>query len=178
MVYDEALLSKLERGPIVEFSGNVWRVAWASQDPLRPNVRGARWNPPDISALYTSESEAACLAEFAYLLESQPVPPRGASAIHRLAVQVSSVLDASEPDLLKEWGLDLETLPEGLAGHEQCRVIGGAAAFLDFEAMWVPSMRLAGARNFVIFTDELLTTSTYELVESTAIDPPLPHDGI
>ena len=41
------------------FDGVVWRVTWATRDPLAGGTGGGRWHPPnDFEALYTSLEES------------------------------------------------------------------------------------------------------------------------
>lgn len=57
-----ARLAALDAGP---WSGEVWRHTFADSPPDKRNVRGARWNPPGVEALYTSLDEATALVNLA-----------------------------------------------------------------------------------------------------------------
>lgn len=95
MVFEESLLNLLEDRGTTSFASNVYRAAMSGQPPLRPNVRGARWNPPDVAALYTSLKQATAQAEWEYVRASQPLRPRGELVIFR--VEVISILSWTCP---------------------------------------------------------------------------------
>ena len=44
--------------------------------PQRENTLGARWNPPDVAAIYTCLEPAVCIAEVEYGLKRQPRPTK------------------------------------------------------------------------------------------------------
>jgi RES domain-containing protein len=101
MIFEESLLKALEDCGTAPFSQIVWRVTIGGQHALRPNVRGARWNPPETAALYTSLDEITARAEWEYLVEMQPVRPRGDLVISRIAVGLKSVIDLADPEILR-----------------------------------------------------------------------------
>ncbi len=170
MVYEERLLDSLERSRVVAYSGDAWRLTFSSQNPLRPNVRGARWNPPDVSALYASPSERTARAEFVYIVRAQPLAPHGKIKVHKLHIQLERVIELDLRDLEK-LGVQLHSLPEGLEGQLACREIGGAVAFLGFEGLIVPSIRDLQGTNLVIYADQVrVPDSAYELVESVEVE--------
>lgn len=74
MVHDPALLDALERLKTESWRGRVFRHMLDSASLELANVRGARWNPPGTSALYTSLAEATAKAEGDHLIAMQPVP--------------------------------------------------------------------------------------------------------
>ncbi|SRR5712692_2455875 len=169
MVYEEKLLEYIERRPVSAFRATVWRVGFASQPPLKPNVRGARWNPKDVSALYTSLSEATARREFAYILRSQPVPPAVSLATHAIKVRLARTIEL-DASCLSELGVDIISLPEGIAGWRPCQEVGGAVAFLRIEGLLVPSLRHSSGRNLVAYTDVIEPPdSAYELAHSAAL---------
>lgn len=73
--HDPALLDTLESFETQSYDGQAWRVTFQGQSPLRPNIRGARWNPKDVSALYASTSVECVRAEFQHLVDLQPTRP-------------------------------------------------------------------------------------------------------
>lgn len=156
MLYEEALLNALEDRGSIAFSGAVFRYTFAGQPPLRPNVRGARWNPPDVAALYMSLEEQTARAEIDYLVASQPIPPSAGLLLARIEVTLERVVDLRDPVILEaSFRLDLASLPDDLSGYPPCQEVGGAAAFLGRSGVLVPSMRRSGATNLVIFTTNL-----------------------
>jgi len=168
--FEEALLDGIEHARVVEFKGLVWRVTLASQNPLRANVRGARWNPPDISALYSSLSEHTARREFAYLIKSQPALPREGVKVHRLSVQLQRVVELDLPTL-EGLGFRLSDVREGINGQLRSREIGGAVAFLGREGLEIPSLRDPGGTNLVIYADQIrVPNSAYDLVDSIEVE--------
>ena len=62
-VLDSKLLDTIESFPIDSFDGRVWRVTWATRDPLQGNFGGGRWSPDgEFEALYTSLEKNGALA--------------------------------------------------------------------------------------------------------------------
>ena len=105
-MYEPALLDLLETFPVVPYHGSAWRVTFDGQSPLRPNTRGARWNPKDVSALYTSLSVECVRAEFQHLIDSQDPRPSRAANEYTLEVQLDRVLDLAARERLHRLGLD------------------------------------------------------------------------
>lgn len=170
MVFEERLLNSLEHSRVIPYADDAWRLTFSSQPPLRPNVRGARWNPTDVSALYTAPAERTARAEFVYVVRAQPISPNQQVSIHRLRVQLDRVVSLDLRDL-QGLGLPLLDLPEGLEGQLPCREIGGAVAFLGFEGLLVPSIRDLEGTNLVIYTDHVhIPKSAFELVESVEVE--------
>ena len=170
MVYEERLLDAIERSTVVQHRRETWRLTFSKQNPLRANVRGARWNPPDVSALYTSLTEATARAEFKYIVEAQPIPPSDTISVHRLRVRLERVVELSELDL-RQLGIKLQDLPDTLDGQLPCREVGGAVAFLGLEGLLVPSRRDPSGTNLVIYTDQVRPPdSSFDLVDSNEID--------
>jgi RES domain-containing protein len=165
MIFEESLLKALEDRGTVPLSQIVWRVTISGQPPLRPNVRGARWNPADTAALYTSLDDVTARAEWEYLVDMQPVRPRGDLVVSRIDVRLKSVVDLADTEILRrQFGLELASLPEDVSGYLSCQQIGGAAAFLGRSAVLVPSLRHTKAVNLVIFTTNVTTDEgSYEL---------------
>lgn len=171
MVYNEDLLAALEALGQHRIEAKVSRVTFESQLPLRPNVRGARWNPPDLSAIYTSVEEATARAEFSYNINAQAVRPNGRVTIHEIDVRLGTVEINAE--WLRDHGVDLRALPEGLEGQAPCREVGGAVAFLGADGLLVPSLRRTSGTNLVVFPDnfnpgsncEVSASATFELDE-------------
>ncbi len=83
-VHDPDLLDALEAMEPRSFGGVVWRVTWATRDPLAGGTGGGRWHPPnDFEALYAStEEQDQVRAGPARARDEQPIdvqkPRRGA----------------------------------------------------------------------------------------------------
>lgn len=150
MVHDPVLLDALERFDARPWTGRVYRHVLGSARPELANVRGARWNPPGTSALYTSLAEATAKAEGDHVIAMQPVPPRAARTIYELEVSIAKLLDLTNAERRAAIGLtdeDLESIP-----WERCQRIGGAVAWLRYDGLLIPSARDDGGANLVIFT--------------------------
>jgi RES domain-containing protein len=155
VIYDRDLLKALElEAPTTALSAHVWRATIGSQPALRPNVRGARWNPPGTDCLYTSETADCASAELRNLVSVQPITPKGPYFLNEVEVKLDRVVDVRNKSLLARLGVDIDHLPDDESGHVPCQVIGGAAAFLGFEAMLVPSLRCDGA-SLAVFMSRL-----------------------
>ena len=61
----DSILSTLKSTP---WTGRVFRVMLGDYAPDRENTLGARWNPPDVAAIYTCLAEETCIAEVEYTL--------------------------------------------------------------------------------------------------------------
>ena len=75
-VYDPQLLDQIEQLGTRVFDGHVWRHMFNDFPPELVNTRGARWNPPGTSAIYTSIERGTALAEAQHAIDSQPLRPR------------------------------------------------------------------------------------------------------
>lgn len=150
MVHDPALLDALEHLETKAWKGRVFRHMVGSAPAERANRGGARWNPPEVAALYTSTTAETAKAEGDYLISSQSVPPRAPRTIYELEVAITNLLDLTNDTDLAAVGLeedDLDAIP-----WESCQRIGGAVAWLEHDGLLVPSVRDSGGKNLVIFT--------------------------
>jgi RES domain-containing protein len=160
---DPALLDRLSKLEPHAWVGTVWRHTLADNPPDKTNTRGARWNPPGVEALYTSLQRSTALAEGDYLLAIQPLPPTTKRTVHRLDVELRSVLDLTDRTLLASLRVD----EEALAGddHSRCQAVGGAAAFLHADGIIVPSARDPG-HNLVILFENRDLQPEFRIVKS------------
>jgi RES domain-containing protein len=143
-----ARLAEFEVGP---WSGDTWRHTFADNPPERRNVRGARWNPPDIEALYVSLDRATAIAEGNYLIAAQPLQPRATRTVHRLHISLGSVVDLTDRAKLSSLGVD----DDALASDDltACQAVGAAAAFLHLDGIIVPSARSPGHNIVILFAN-------------------------
>jgi RES domain-containing protein len=125
--------------------------------PDRENVRGARWNPPQIPTIYTSLERHVAIAEGDYAISVQPRRPTAERRLYPIHVRLMSVIDLRDRPLLRELGIGE---PE-LAGldHTACRQLGGAVEWLQHDGLLVPSARAPGA-NLVIFMANMTDPSS------------------
>ena len=134
---------------------------FAGTDVLRANIRGARWNPPDVETIYGSLSPTTATAEVDYLISRQPVPIRKTRITHRLAIALRRVVDFRDLSPLRRLDIAPETVLGGDLSTPQ--LIGEAAAWLQSGGLLVPSARDKGA-NIVIFVSNMAPTDTLESI--------------
>jgi RES domain-containing protein len=87
--------------------------------------------------------------------------------IHRLEVELKSVLDLTDRELLASLDIDDEAL--GSDDHSRCQAVGGAAAFLKSDGIIVPSARSPG-HNLVILFEYVDPVAELRVVQSEALD--------
>jgi RES domain-containing protein len=148
MIFERQTIEALERLQTSPWEGTVFRHMLAEFEPDRENVKGARWNPPECPAIYTSLERKTCIAEADYHLGLQPVPITVKRSVYRIKVVLQNVLNMSQWTILKQLGVTREDF----AGteFETQQEIGGAAEWLKHDGILVPSARASGA-NLVIF---------------------------
>ncbi len=166
MIHDPALLDAIERlGSETLNNVTVWRHMFNDHPPELANSRGARWNPPGLAAIYTSAERATAIAEGQHAIDSQPLRPKARRYVYRLQVSAEKVLRIERDDLAS---LGLSQTDLESPNFEACQRIGAHAAFLDYDAIIVPSARIAGA-NIVIFVNELAADAAFERVSTEEI---------
>jgi RES domain-containing protein len=166
MVYDPTLLDQLEALEPRPWRGTVWRHMFADYPPDRPNTTGARWNPPETAAIYTSLDRSTAVAEGDHAVAMQPIRPRAKRTVYEVRVQVDAMLDLTDRDLLRAVGVDdaeLTAIPS-----RACQTVGGATAWLERDGLLIPSARADGA-NLVIFVNLLDPDAEFEVVTSETI---------
>ena len=134
---DRIIAEELSRLEPLEFSGEVWRHTFADNPPDRRNVRGARWNPSGIEALYVSLARETALAEAEYLIGTQPLRPSAKRTLHRLRVSLTSVVDLTSGHVLRSLGVNKEQLSS--EDLRACQAVGAAAVFARLDGIIVPS---------------------------------------
>lgn len=148
MIYEPALLDRLEQLGSDEWEGVVWRHMFGSYPPSRQNTGGARWNPRGVSAIYTSLNRDTALAEAAYRISLEPFRPKVKRTVYRINVRLHRVVDLTARGLLAEVGVTQEELAADLS--PACQKVGGAVAWLGNDGLLVPSARAEGT-NLVIY---------------------------
>src|SRR5260370_13738737 len=60
-------------------------------------IQGARWNPPDVAAIYACFEPAVCIAEVEYNLARQPRPVKRdlRKTLYEIEVALAAVVDLS-----------------------------------------------------------------------------------
>jgi RES domain-containing protein len=149
MTYPARILDELEKLRGSAWQGEVWRHMFGSNRPEMENIRGSRWNPRDIPAIYTSLEEATARAEGDFMVAMQPIAPRAARHLYRIRVRLANVIDLRDPVLLRAVGVDDSDLRS--LDYSACQTVGGAANWLGHDGILVPSARAVGS-NLVILT--------------------------
>jgi RES domain-containing protein len=149
-IYDPGLLDALEGRTAGPWEERVWRHVFEGTDPSAANIRGSRWNPPGVEAIYASLDQDTAIAEIDHLIAMQPYPITRPRVTHEMDVHLSRVADLTNQADLENLGLDIEVLKAD--GKDLTQTIGGAVAWLGIGGLLVPSMRHAGT-NLVIFVN-------------------------
>jgi RES domain-containing protein len=166
MVYDPDFLDELQDAPSSEWTGIVYRHMFALYPPDRENNTGARWNPRGIAAIYTSLEKATVLAEAEYQLSLQPLRPRARRTIYRISVHLSKTLNLSK-NRLDSLGISEDVLRE--IDMEPCQRLGYAVEWLEYDGLFVPSVRHGGA-NLVIYPANQDHRYRFDILDSEVIE--------
>jgi RES domain-containing protein len=158
-----ARLADLEVRP---WSGEVWRHMFADNPPEKRNVRGARWNPPEVEALYVSLDAQTALAEAEHLIESQPLRPMARRTLYRLQIALPAVVDLTGAGVLSTLGVDEADIWSD--DYSACQAVGAAAIFLHLDGMIVPSARSPG-HNIVVLFGGTRVAPTVEVLDSSTV---------
>lgn len=166
---DSQLLDTMDVLPAATFTGNVWRVTWATRDPLLGGIGGGRWSPANsFETLYTSATHDGAMAEAYYHLSRAPVFSSSTMTIHTLSLQLSRMLTLTG-ETLQRLGID-EPLATRV-DYDLTQAIGDAAHMLDYEGIFVPSAR-ADCVNAVLFLDAVDVDRQVTLVSSAPVNWP------
>lgn len=160
-IHDPDLLDAIENlGAEVLEGVTVWRHMFNDNPPELSNTRGARWNPAGLAAIYTSQERDTAIAEGQHAMDSQPLRPKARRYVYELRVSARKVLRISESDF-PALGLDPADL--NASDFTACQRVAAHAAFLEYDAILVPSARADGS-NVVIFVNELAADALFERV--------------
>lgn len=127
---------------------------FGSIPPERDNHSGARWNPPDVSAIYCSLHPETAIAEANFQISLQPFRPQSERRVHRIKVTVPSVVDLTDWEVLERLEID-QSFYDSIE-PSRCKEVGGAVSFLGLGGILVPSARCDGI-NLVIYPTAELT---------------------
>jgi RES domain-containing protein len=133
------------------WSGTVYRLMLGENPPDRENTQGARWNPPELAAVYTSLKAETAIAEVEYNLAHQTRPVRRdlRKTLYELHVTLAGVVDLSPAmQAFARFGIGLDQLFSDDMKISQ--KIGRSIAWLGFDGLLVPSARAEGM-NLVIY---------------------------
>jgi RES domain-containing protein len=169
---DPHLLDALEGSELpAPVGGIVWRQVLDPTSALRPNLRGARFNPLGVEALYCSLDPDTAAAEIDHLIAQQPVPITRVRRSFGIRVHLSRVADLRPTP----WGRPFQYNCD-LTDWEQCQTIGAAAAWLGIAGLIVPSIR-HDADNLVVFVGNLDLDDVVDTVDDGHEYPPGPPDA-
>jgi len=160
MLYPVALLEAVERLETIAVEDVVYRHMLGDISPARANTRGARWNPPDVAAIYASFERETALAEANYHLSLQVPPIRVRRTIYRIRVNLQVVTAMRDADVLLRLGIDHSS---ELAA---CQRVGGTVASLGRNGLIVPSLRHGGLNLVIYPKDGEIEPSQFEIVDS------------
>jgi RES domain-containing protein len=142
---------------------------FANYSPDHENTSGARWNAPEVPAIYTSLSREVVLAESEHQIAMQPLRPKARRTVYTIGVRLSSVLDISDPAVLHSLSLSADALAD--VDLEGCQKVGSSVERLGHDGLLVPSIRARGL-NLIIFPNRQVEgTYKFEVIGSEVIDP-------
>ena len=152
------------------WSGSVFRVMLAGNPPERENQVGARWNPPDLAAIYTSLQAQTAIAEVEYHLSQQPRPVRPdlRKTLYEIRAELSAVTNIVEVlDDLIGAGVSRDEL-----FADDWRIsqdVGRLSAWFESDGILVPSARASGL-NLVIYPSRVnFETYRFEIIRSESL---------
>lgn len=166
MINEQGLIQALSQIRPKPWTGLVFRHMFADFPPERENRSGARWNPPETPAIYTSLGREVALAEAEYYIKIQPLRPSAQRRLYTVSVRLSSVLDFSEWELLRKFGVEKDSFAP--ADYTSCQKVGGAVEWLGHDGLLIPSARADGT-NLVIFPNQRKPDHRFEVLRSEEI---------
>jgi RES domain-containing protein len=166
VVYAPELLDYLQSLRALPWEGIVFRHMLNDYPPDRANTRGARWNPPDVAAIYASLSRDTALAEGRHRLSLEPFPLRVRRIVYRVRLRLTAVLDLSSFEDLEQAGLSMASLRAD--DFSACQAVGGAVAWLEHDGLIIPSVRSEG-KNIVIYPASRKFDFDFEVLDAEEI---------
>jgi RES domain-containing protein len=130
--------------------------------PDRENTRGARWNPPETPAIYSSLERRTAVAEGKHLASLHPIEPTVERKVYTIEVSLSRVIDLSDWNVLKDLGVERELFDTD--DYTATQLIGGSAEWLGCDGIIVPSAREEGL-NLVVFPRKAEITDYFDDVD-------------
>lgn len=168
VIHDRALLEEIEKLTATPWEGLVFRHMFGDYPPDRENVRGARWNPPEIPAIYTSTRKEVALAEAEYQIDNQPLRPWARRVLYHVNVRLASVLDLTDGQSLIKLGITEDNLQS--LNHSPCQKVGGAVDWLGHDGLLVPLARANGS-NLIIYPNRQTPGYEFRQVKMEEIAP-------
>jgi RES domain-containing protein len=166
-IHDPVLLDQIEQLGTQRFDGHVGRHMFNDFPPELANMRGARWNPAGVAAIYASLEPETALAEAQHAMDSQPLRPTPRRRVlYEVQVTLDTVVDLTG-DRYQQVGLTASDLVAD--DFAACQRVGGAVASMGYDGLLVPSARADGG-NIVILVDSLAADSVFDRIIETEID--------
>lgn len=169
MQHDQRLLELLAAVPTQTWEGEVFRHMFADYPPEKENTSGARWNLPQVPAIYTSLARETVLAEANHHISMQPIRPRAKRTLYTISIKLANILDISAAQYEQVFGLDAKKILAA-PDMEMCQRIGSAAAHLGHDGLIVRSARATGL-NLVIYPNNVNSDHRFEVVRAEIISP-------
>lgn len=173
--FDPILYDVLERLPLINYAGEVFRVAPEGADPTAFSSGGGRWGFPGTHAaptsiLYTSETSDGAVAEVVSYYKLLTPMPSKALVLHRISVSLDKVYELDHGNLSKLGVLE-EEYPEREYRSRLTRTqeIGATINFLGLHGFFAPSARFA-SRNLMILADNFPLDAQLDVLSSTPFD--------
>jgi RES domain-containing protein len=157
----EDILSSLKGGP---WSGRIYRVMLGDFPPDRENVLGARWNPPEVAAIYACLEPEICIAEVDYNLARQPRPVKNTlkKTLYEIELELGAMADLGKVlAALAEIGIGRDALFANDMKISQ--EIGRLVTWFGLDGLLVPSARGPGD-SFVIYPGRAGQAYRFEVV--------------
>lgn len=169
MINEQTLRERLAEFKTEPWEGSVYRHMFNDIPPDRENTRGARWNPPNVAAIYTSLEHAAALAEANYRisLETVTMRPDLKRSIHKIYIVLHSVIDLGSMEKLTEVGIDAAMLSS--TDLSLCQRVGEKVDWFEHDGLLVPSARHESI-NLVIYPSNRHADYVFEVVDSDYIN--------
>ena len=147
----------------------MFRHMFANYSPDKENMSGARWNAPEVPAIYTCLSREVVLAEAEHQIRMQPHRPRARRTVYKIKLRLNSVIDISDPDVMRSLSLTDDVVTD--IDLQQCQKVGGSVERLGHDGLLVPSARATGT-NLVIFPNQTVeSVYRFDVIGAEVVDP-------
>jgi RES domain-containing protein len=167
-VHDDRLLDALAGLEGEVFDGTIWRVVREGRLALDGSQGAGRWNPSNLSVLYSAKEADGAIAEiYFHLSRGQSVfPSKMRHNLYELDITTDKTLIlANMADLI---ALGVEEAKYSSMLYSRTQEIADAAAFMGFDGIISPSARF-NCENLILFLDSF-NLENIELVSESGIN--------